>query len=25
LTFLKSYTRFESAAKVSDEDVPEGR
>ncbi len=23
LTFLKSYTRFESAAKVSDEDVPE--
>jgi len=22
LTFLKSYTRFESAAKVSDEDVP---
>jgi replicative DNA helicase len=24
LTFLKSYTRFESAAKVSDEDVPEG-
>jgi replicative DNA helicase len=25
LTFLKSYTRFESAAKVSDEDIPEGR
>jgi replicative DNA helicase len=25
LTFLKSYTRFESAAKVSDEDVPESR
>jgi replicative DNA helicase len=25
LTFLKSYTRFESAAKISDEDVPEGR
>jgi replicative DNA helicase len=25
LTFLKSYTRFESAAKVSDEDVPTGR
>jgi replicative DNA helicase len=25
LTFLKNYTRFESAAKVSDEDVPEGR
>jgi replicative DNA helicase len=25
LTFLKPYTRFESAAKVSDEDVPEGR
>ena len=25
LTFLKSYTRFESAAKVSDEDLPEGR
>jgi replicative DNA helicase len=24
LTFLKSYTRFESAAKVSDEDVPTG-
>jgi len=24
LTFLKSYTRFESAAKVSDEDVPGG-
>jgi replicative DNA helicase len=24
LTFLKSYTRFESAAKVSDEDVPMG-
>jgi len=23
LTFLKSYTRFESAAKVSDEDVPQ--
>ena len=23
LTFLKSYTRFESAAKVSDEDVPD--
>ena len=22
LTFLKSYTRFESAAKVSDDDVP---
>ena len=22
LTFLKSYTRFESAAKVSDEDMP---
>jgi len=22
LTFLKPYTRFESAAKVSDEDVP---
>jgi len=22
LTFLKSYTRFESAAKVGDEDVP---
>jgi replicative DNA helicase len=22
LTFLKSYTRFENAAKVSDEDVP---
>jgi replicative DNA helicase len=25
LTFLKNYTRFESAAKVSDEDIPEGR
>jgi len=25
LTFLKSYTRFESAAKVSDEDIPESR
>jgi replicative DNA helicase len=25
LTFLKSYTRFESAAKVSDDDIPEGR
>ncbi|MGO8764374.1 MAG: replicative DNA helicase [Limisphaerales bacterium] len=25
LTFLKSFTRFESAAKVSDEDVPESR
>jgi len=25
LTFLKSYTRFESAAKVSEEDVPAGR
>jgi replicative DNA helicase len=25
LTFLKPYTRFESAAKVSDEDIPEGR
>ena len=25
LTFLKTYTRFESAAKISDEDVPEGR
>jgi replicative DNA helicase len=25
LTFLKSYTRFESAAKVSDEDVPTDR
>jgi len=25
LTFLKSYTRFESAAKVSEEDVPPGR
>ena len=25
LTFLKPYTRFESAAKVSDEDVPAGR
>ena len=25
LTFLKSYTRFESAARVSDEDVPSGR
>ena len=25
LTFLKPYTRFESAAKVSDEDVPEDR
>ncbi len=25
LTFLKSYTRFESAAKVSDEDVPSER
>jgi replicative DNA helicase len=25
LTFLKNYTRFESAAKVSDEDLPEGR
>jgi len=25
LTFLKSYTRFESAAKVSDEDMPSGR
>ncbi|HVU08721.1 MAG TPA: replicative DNA helicase, partial [Verrucomicrobiae bacterium] len=24
LTFLKPYTRFESAAKVSDEDMPEG-
>jgi replicative DNA helicase len=24
LTFLKSYTRFESAAKVSDEDIPNG-
>jgi len=24
LTFLKSYTRFESAAKVSDDDVPMG-
>ncbi len=24
LTFLKTYTRFESAAKVSDEDVPNG-
>ncbi|MCX6926777.1 MAG: replicative DNA helicase, partial [Verrucomicrobia bacterium] len=22
LTFMKSYTRFETAAKVSDEDVP---
>ena len=25
LTFLKSYTRFESAAKVSEEDMPSGR
>ena len=25
LTFLKPYTRFESAAKVSDEDVPGGQ
>jgi len=25
LTFLKTYTRFESAAKFSDEDVPSGR
>jgi len=25
LTFLKNYTRFESAAKVSDEDIPEGQ
>jgi replicative DNA helicase len=25
LTFLKNYTRFESAAKISDEDIPEGR
>jgi replicative DNA helicase len=25
LTFLKPYTRFESAAKFSDEDVPAGR
>jgi replicative DNA helicase len=25
LMFLKNYTRFESAAKVSDEDIPEGR
>jgi replicative DNA helicase len=25
LTFLKSYTRFESAAKVSDEDIPANR
>ena len=25
LTFLKPYTRFESAAKFSQEDVPEGR
>jgi replicative DNA helicase len=25
LTFLKPYTRFESAAKVSDEDMPAGR
>jgi replicative DNA helicase len=25
LTFLKSYTRFESAAKVSEEDMPPGR
>jgi replicative DNA helicase len=25
LTFLKPYTRFESAAKVSDEDVPVGQ
>ncbi|HEY5234233.1 MAG TPA: replicative DNA helicase [Verrucomicrobiae bacterium] len=25
LTFLKNYTRFESAAKVSDEDMPEGQ
>jgi replicative DNA helicase len=25
LTFLKPYTRFESAAKVSDEDVPADR
>jgi hypothetical protein len=25
LTFLKPYTRFESAAKVSDEDVPVDR
>ena len=25
LTFLKPYTRFESAAKFSDDDVPAGR
>ena len=25
LTFMKPYTRFESAAKFSDEDVPAGR
>jgi replicative DNA helicase len=25
LTFLKKYTRFESASKFSSEDVPEGR
>jgi len=25
LTFLKTYTRFESAAKFSNEDVPDGR
>ena len=25
LTFLKPYTRFESAAKISDEDLPAGQ
>jgi replicative DNA helicase len=25
LTFLKTYTRFETAAKVSEEDMPSGR
>jgi replicative DNA helicase len=25
LTFLKTFTRFESAAKFSSEDVPDGR